>query len=156
MIVASTREIMPKVEKLVQEYDIRVALHNHGPENKDFPSPQSAYEVVKGMDRRCGLCVDVGHTAKCGIDVVEAIAATADRLFEIHMWEMHVLTNARTTCDVGEGKMPVAAIMKLLRKLRFAGNINLEYGLNPAKDNPVLQLGKSLAYLNGVAAGLRA
>lgn len=156
MVVASTKEIMPKVEKLVQEYDIRIALHNHGPTSKDFPTPQSAYDVVKGMDRRCGLCIDVGHTARYGANVLEQIAATADRLFEMHMWDMKSFDDSRTQCDVGEGRMPIAGIFKLLRKLRFRGNVNLEQGLNRTKDRPVIQLAKSLAYMNGTLAGVSA
>ena len=30
---------LPRIEKFVKEYDIRFAIHNHGPEDKIFPSP---------------------------------------------------------------------------------------------------------------------
>ena len=65
-----TARQLPLIEKLVQEYDIRVAIHNHGPEDRNFPTPESAYAAIHPLDRRIGLCIDVGHTARTGADVV--------------------------------------------------------------------------------------
>ena len=73
MVCAPTHENIKAVETLVKEYDIRIAIHNHGPEDKHFPTPQSVLDVVRKLDKRCGLCMDVGHSARTGIDVVETI-----------------------------------------------------------------------------------
>jgi sugar phosphate isomerase/epimerase len=61
MVCAPTRENLANVERLVREYDIRIAIHNHGPEDRHFPSAQSVLEAVSGLDPRCGLCMDIGH-----------------------------------------------------------------------------------------------
>ena len=59
---------LPLLEKLVKEFDIRLAIHNHGPEDKQFPSPNEVWDAVKDLDERIGLCIDVGHTARAGVD----------------------------------------------------------------------------------------
>src|SRR6267143_1200596 len=55
-------ETLPRIEKFVKEYDIRFAIHNHGPEDKLWPSPLDVLKAVRGMDPRMGCCIDVGHT----------------------------------------------------------------------------------------------
>ena len=77
MVCAPTHENIKEVETLVKEYNIRIAIHNHGPEDKHFPTPQSVLEVVRKLDKRCGLCMDIGHSARTGVDVVETIAEQA-------------------------------------------------------------------------------
>ena len=72
MVCAPSHANMPLVEKLVKEYNIKAALHNHGPEDKEFPSPQSVLEAVKNLDPRVGLCMDVGHSTRAGADIVES------------------------------------------------------------------------------------
>jgi len=59
MVCAPTHDDLPMVERLVKEFDIRIALHNHGPEDKNFPTVESVLEAVRPLDRRCGLCMDV-------------------------------------------------------------------------------------------------
>ncbi len=73
MVCAPLHENLHLIEQLVKEYNIRIAIHNHGPEDKNFPTPQSVLEAVRNLDPRCGLCIDVGHTARTGVDVVESI-----------------------------------------------------------------------------------
>ena len=86
-------ETLPRIEKFVKEYDIRIAIHNHGPEDKLWPSPLDVLKVVKGMDPRIGCCIDVGHTLRTGTDVVQAIHETGPRLFNVHMKD---LTNSES------------------------------------------------------------
>ena len=68
IIGVPTYELLPYTSKKAQEYDIPVAIHNHGPDNPLFPTPQSAYERIASLDRRLGLCMDVGHTQRSGVD----------------------------------------------------------------------------------------
>src|SRR6202161_465097 len=64
---------LPRMEKFVKQYDIRVAVHNHGPEDKVFPSPLDVLKAVKDMDPRMGCCIDIGHAVRANTDVVQAI-----------------------------------------------------------------------------------
>src|SRR5580700_2285744 len=78
-------ETLPRIEKFVKEYDIRIAIHNHGPEDKWWPSPLDVLKAVKNMDPRMGCCIDVGHAVRAGTDVVQAIHEAGPRLFNIHV-----------------------------------------------------------------------
>src|SRR5262245_2900379 len=60
------------IEQMAKTYDIKVAIHNHGPENRDWKRPQDAYAAVKSRDKRLGLCIDIGHTLRTGTDPVAA------------------------------------------------------------------------------------
>lgn len=143
---------LPRIEKFVKQYNIQVAIHNHGPEDPDFPSPYDVLKAVKGMDPRIGLCIDWGHTARTGTDVVRAAADAGPRLLDMHAKDLRDLKLAESQCTVGEGKMPVPEIFKQLEKMRYGGYVNLEYEIEP--DNPIPGMQQSFAYMRGVVAGL--
>jgi len=149
-----TAKTLPKVEKMVKEFDIRMALHNHGKSDKNFPSPQDALKAIDGMDARCGLCIDVGHTAEIGVDVVESIRLAGARLFDVHIKDVSDLSKEETQVPVGEGKMPIPAIFRELRKLNYRGGVMLEYEVD--ENNPLPGMAKSFAYMRGVLAGMQA
>ena len=73
IVAAPTHEVLPRVERFAREYDIRIAIHNHGPEDKQFPSPLDVLAAVEHMDAHMGCCVDVGHCMRAGVDHVDAI-----------------------------------------------------------------------------------
>jgi sugar phosphate isomerase/epimerase len=153
IVCAPTHVTLPKMEKFVKEYDIKIAVHNHGPEDKEFPSPQSILEIVKNMDPRCGLCIDCGHTARTGVDVVESIRAAGPRLLSMHIKDLADSKARDSQCDVGEGDLPIVGIFKQLHKMRYTGGVMLEYEIH--EDDPLMGMQKSLAYMRGVMAGLR-
>ncbi len=151
MICAPTHENLPMVEKLAKEYDVRMAIHNHGPEDKNFPTPSSVLAAVKNMDSRMGLCLDIGHTARTGEDIVEAIAAAGPRLFEMHFKDLKDKSAKESQCIVGQGVLPIPAIFRQLVKIGYQGVCSLEYEIDD--DNPVPGMQQSLAYMRGVIAG---
>lgn len=152
MVCAPTHENVKMVETLVKEYNIRCALHNHGPEDHHFPTPASVLEAVKGMDPRMGLCMDVGHSARTGVDVVKSIADAGTRLLDMHVKDLSDLKVKESQCDVGDGKMPFPAIFKQLKKMNYQGCVNLEYEINTKDPMPGMQ--RSFSYMRGVLAGL--
>lgn len=143
---------LSRVEKFVRQYDIRVAIHNHGPEDKTWPSPLTVLEAVRGMDPRLGCCIDVGHTVRAGTDVVEAIHAAGPRLFNMHMKDLTDFHDKGSQVAVGDGKMPVRAIFEALTAIRYPGFVDLEYEVHP--DDPMPGVTKSFAYMRGVLAGM--
>lgn len=153
IVCAPTHETLPKMEKYAKDYNIKIAVHNHGPEDKNFPTPQSVLEVVRSMDPRCGLCIDVGHTARTGVDVVESIRLAGPRLLDMHMKDLADFGSRDSQVPVGDGKMPVVAIFKELKRMNYNGGVMLEYEIDA--DNPVPGMQKSFAYMRGVLAGLR-
>jgi sugar phosphate isomerase/epimerase len=152
MVIAPTQQTMPRIERFVKEYNIKAAIHNHGPEDKFFPAPQDALKVVKNMDPRVGLCIDVGHTARTGVDVVQAIAEAGPRLLDMHIKDLRSLSDKDSQCRVGEGAMPVVGIFKQLRKIKYQGMVNLEYEIEA--ENPIPGMIQSFAYMRGVLDGL--
>lgn len=145
-------ETLPRIEKFVKEYDIRIAIHNHGPEDKHWPSPLDVLKAVKGMDPRIGCCIDLGHAARAGTDVVEAIHAVGPRLFNIHIKDLTSFESKESQVAVGEGKMPVKEIFKALAEIKYGGFVDLEYEIHA--DDPMPGVIESLAYMRGVLAGM--
>lgn len=153
IVMAPTRETLPFIDKLVREFDIKAAIHNHGPEDKHFPAPWDVLKAIKSMDPRMGLCVDVGHTTRTGADIVSEIHATGNRLHDVHMKDLSDLMNKDSQVAVGDGAMPIAKIFKQLQKMNYKGGVMLEYEINA--DNPLPGMQKSFAYMRGVLAGIR-
>jgi sugar phosphate isomerase/epimerase len=154
IVCAPTARTLPKLEHFVKEYDIKIAIHNHGRTDKHFPTPQSALKFVNNMDPRCGLCVDVGHTAETGVDVVDSIRQAGSRLLDVHIKDTSDLADASKQTPVGEGKMPVAAIFRQLTQMNYQGGVMLEYEVD--ENDPLPGMAKSFAYMRGVLAGMRA
>jgi len=152
IVGAPTHQTLARVEKFAREYNIRVGIHNHGPEDKQWPSPLDVLGAVKDMDPRMGCCIDVGHTMRTGTDVVEAIRKAGPRLFDIHMKDLAQSRVKESQVAVGEGVMPVPDIFKALIDMRYAGNVDLEYEILP--DNPMPGVLQSFAYMRGVLAGM--
>jgi sugar phosphate isomerase/epimerase len=146
--------ILPRIERFARAYDIKVAIHNHGPEDKHFPSPYDVLKQVRTMDPRIGLCIDIGHTVRTGTDVMRAIADAGPRLLDMHAKDLRDLTAKGSQCIVGEGAMPIAAIVRQLQAMHFAGYVNLEYEIDA--DDPLPGMKQSFAYMRGVLAGLGA
>lgn len=159
-VAAPVHENIEVIEQLIKQYDIKVAIHNHGPEDKNFPTPESVLEAVKGRDPRLGLCMDVGHSARTGTDVVKAIADAGSRLLDMHIKDLSTFKQepgqnaGALQCDVGEGIMPFPQIFKQLKKMNYQGCVNLEYEING--NDPMPHVQRAFSYLRGVLAGLAA
>ncbi|MGA8528396.1 MAG: sugar phosphate isomerase/epimerase [Acidobacteriaceae bacterium] len=143
---------LPRIEQFVKQYDIRLAIHNHGPEDKLWPSPLDVLKDIQGMDPRIGCCIDVGHTVRAGTDVVEAIHAVGPRLFNMHMKDLTDFHDKASQVAVGDGKMPIRGIFQALQEIRYPGFVDLEYEVHP--DDPMPGVSKSFAYMRGVLAGM--
>ncbi len=143
---------LPRLERFVKEYDIRIAIHNHGPEDKLWPSPLDVLAAVKPFDTRLGCCIDVGHCARAGTDVVAAIRAAGPRLHNIHMKDLSDFQAKESQVAVGEGKMPVRGIFEALAAIGYPGWVDLEYEIHP--EDPLPGVEASFADMGKLAAGL--
>ncbi|MCF7764218.1 MAG: sugar phosphate isomerase/epimerase [Verrucomicrobia bacterium] len=154
MVIAPTTQTLPRIEKFVKQYDIRVAIHNHGPEDKHFPGPRDILPLIRNMDPRVGLCVDIGHTARTGVDVVQALADTGDRLLDMHVKDLRDLSDKSSQCIVGQGAMPMADIFRQLIRMNYTGFANLEYEIHA--NDPLPGMKESFSYMRGVLDALKA
>ena len=148
IVAAPEPAALDLIEKMVQEFDIKVGIHNHGPEDKFFPAPQDAYRLLKGRDPRFGLCMDIGHTTRAGVDPVATVDECKDRLLDIHVKDLRVKTDKESQCEVGKGVLDIPGLFRALLKIGFAGHVGLEYEINA--EGPVVGLKESFSYMRGV------
>lgn len=153
MVCAPTKQTLARLEKFVKEYDIRAAIHNHGPEDKHFPSPYDVLEAVKNLDPRVGLCIDVGHTMRTGVDVVKSIADAGRRLHNMHVKDLLDPKGRASQCECGKGAMPFVAIFRQLKQMKYNGSVDLEYEIN--ENSPLVGMKESFSYMRGVLDALK-
>ena len=141
---------MPLLDKMVKEYDIRLAIHNHGPEDKRFPSPYDVWKAVKNFDTRIGLCIDVGHTARAKVDPAEAIARCKDRLYDLHFKDITTTEPTGSTIAAGRGVLDLPSIVNALLKIKYPHLLSIEYESTP--DEPLAPVAETLGYMKGMLA----
>jgi inosose dehydratase len=154
MVCAPHKDSVPILDKMVKEFDIKLAIHNHGPEDKQFPSPYDVWKAVEKYDKRIGLCIDVGHTARANVDPAESILKCRERLYDLHMKDISALGNRNTPIEAGRGILNLKAILAALLKIKYQGLVGFEYEKD-GKD-PVPGLAESVGYTRGLLAGLKA
>ena len=147
-----TPQILPRIEKFVKEYDIRFAIHNHGPEDKVWPSPLDVLKAMKNMDPRMGCCIDVGHCERAGTDVVQAIHEVGPRLFDMHIKDLTSFQSKESQVAVGQGIMPIRGMFEALIAIGYKGFVDLEYEIHG--DDPMPGVIESFAFMRGVLAGM--
>jgi len=153
MVIHASPKTLPVIEKHVKEYNIKVAVHNHGPEDKNFPKPTDAMKYIKDMDPRVGLCVDIGHTTRTGADLMEELTAVGPRLLDMHIKDLKDIRDGKTQCPVGDGSFDIPGIFAYLKKINYQGGVMLEYEIEG--DDPFLGMAKSFSYMRGVLAGMK-
>jgi sugar phosphate isomerase/epimerase len=147
-----TPDSLKWIEKFVKEYNIKIAIHNHGPEDKFFPSPFDVLKAIKDLDPRIGFCIDVGHAARANANLVEAIHATGPRLYDMHIKDLANFTSRESQVAVGEGILPIRDIFQALIDIKYPGFVDLEYEIHG--DNPMPGVIESFGYMRGVLAGM--
>jgi sugar phosphate isomerase/epimerase len=153
LIVGSpSHEALGRVESFVKKYDIKLAIHNHGPEDKDWPSAHDILKLIGKMDPRVGCCVDVGHSMRAGDDVPSTLREVGPRLLDMHMKDLADKTKKESQVAVGEGVMPVKAIFQTLIDLKYQGYVDLEYEIN--EKDPMPGVVKSIASMRQTLADM--
>lgn len=145
-------DALDTTEKMLGEYGIRIAIHNHGPTDKKYPSPLDVLKLVKDRDKRMGVCMDVGHTVRIGQNPVEVMEACAERLYDFHMKDVTAAAPDGKAVPLGKGVIDIPAIMKQFVKMRWPNHVALEYEANA--NNPMPGVLESFAYLRKVCASI--
>lgn len=150
---APKQDLLEYIEQKAKEYDIYVAIHNHGPDTTGgglYPGAKDVYEAVSDLDKRVGLCYDIGHGSRAGEDPVEAIEKYHDRIYDMHFKDVTAPTKEGKSIKVGGpgGIIDIPAVLKTLKKVGYNGEYSLEYE-DDMKD-PLLDMAQSIGYLNGV------
>jgi sugar phosphate isomerase/epimerase len=152
IVAAPSIKSLDAVEQLAKEFQIQVAIHNHGPEDKFFPSPYDVYKHVKGRDKHLGMCIDIGHTWRAGTDPTKAVLELRDRVYDLHVKDLRNLKERDSQVIVGKGAIDFPALFRALIKIGYTGHAGLEYEIDV--DDPLPGMQRSFAYMRGVLAGI--
>ncbi|MGB4291848.1 MAG: sugar phosphate isomerase/epimerase family protein [Bacteroidales bacterium] len=148
MVGAPNYELLPYVEKKVKEYDIKVAIHNHGPDNPLFPNATDIWNHIKDLDPRIGICLDIGHTVRDGEDPSLDAERYVKRLFDVHIKDVTDASKAGRTVEMGRGVIDIHKFITTLRKIKYSGMCSLEFEKD-MKD-PLAGIAESIGYWRGV------
>jgi len=153
MIVGIPRiEDLPYLDAKVKEFDIRFAIHNHGPEDKLYPNATVIMNNIKDLDERIGMCFDIGHNMRDGHDPVADIKKYKSRIFDLHLKNVSKAEAEGKTIELGRGVIDIPAVVKMLAKVNYTGHLAMEYEKD-MKD-PMAGIAESVGYYRGVVDGL--
>lgn len=141
-------ELLELCNRKVQESGIKLAIHNHGPGDERYPSPESAYKLIKDMDPGMGLCIDIGHTARLGLDPTSDTRKFMDRVHDIHIKDEDKAEASGKTCEIGRGVIDIPGFLQMLVEENYSKVVSFEYEKD-GKD-PLAGLAESVGYVRGV------
>ncbi len=141
-------ELLELCNTRVKETGINLAIHNHGPGDDKYPSPESAYRKVESMDPGMGLCIDIGHTARIGLDPIKETSRFMDRVLDIHIKDEDKAEEDGKTCEIGHGVIDIPGFLRMLIEENYSKVISFEYEKD-GKD-PLPGLAESVGYVRGV------
>jgi inosose dehydratase len=150
MVGVPEEPLLPLAERKCKELDIALAIHNHGPTDKRYPSPESAYTLISKMDKRMGLCIDVGHTQRLGLDPAAQCEKYFDRLLDVHIKDVSAAAAEGTTVEIGAGVIDIPKLLKTLTRLKYKGTLHFEHEKD--EKDPFPGLSESVGYVRGVMA----
>ena len=128
------------LEELVKEYDIKLAIHNHGI-NSTYGSPEKVWKVIRSRDKRIGVCMDVGHITGAGFDAAKAFTGYKGRVYDIHLKDKQVekVEGGKTVLldvKVGTGSSNYNGLFKVLREAKWPGVLAIETDNGTFARNP--------------------
>ena len=145
-------DLLSYVEKKVQDYNIKLAIHNHGPGDERYPSAESAFTLIKNMDPRMGLCIDIGHTKRINRDPEQDLLDFFDRVFDIHIKDVTAASKEGSTCEIGRGVIDLPSFLKTVVKKKYSGTLALEYEKDDS--DPLPGAAESIGYVKGILSML--
>jgi sugar phosphate isomerase/epimerase len=149
------KETFDLLDKLVEEYGVAIAIHNHGPGAR-YDKIKDVWEQVKDRHPKVGACVDTGHYLRSDEDPVAAIEQFGKRVFSVHLKDVKTIQNGgkreKKFTIIGEGDLDILGCLKALKKLKYESILAIEYEENP--ENPLSDLEVGLKNVRAAAAKL--
>lgn len=133
-ITTESVDSMDTIEKLVKEFDICVAFHNH-PKRDNKPDykvwdPAYVLSIVKDRDPRIGACADTGHWSTSGLTPVECLKILKGHIISVHLKDRPAMGPGQHDVPFGTGALNVKGVLDELKSQGFKGNISIEYEHN--------------------------
>lgn len=152
MIVgAPSYDVLDHAEEKVKEYNIRLAIHNHGPEDALYPGPKDVWDRIKNRDERMGLCIDIGHATRAGVAVDEAVKEYRKRLFDLHIKDVSIAAKEGKAIEIGRGAINFPKLVKALKKSGYKGVCSIEFEKD--MNDPLAGIAESIGFFKGVMNG---
>ncbi len=152
MVGVPDASLLPIAERYVKETDIALAIHNHGPTDQRYPSPENVYTSISGLDKRIGLCIDIGHTQRLGLNPTVEAEKYFDRLYDIHIKDVSFSEAKGTTVEIGRGVIDIPQFLKTMVRLGYNKTMHFEFEKD--QTDPLPGAAESLGYVRGVLAAL--
>ena len=141
-------ELLPLANEQVKKYNIKLAIHNHGPGDNLYASPADVYDKIKDLDKKIGLCIDIGHVKRIGQDPIPMLERYKDRLYDMHMKDVDKDTGDGSPIEIGHGIIDIPGVIRMLKKIKYSGNVAFEYEKD--EKDPLAGLAESVGYVRGV------
>jgi sugar phosphate isomerase/epimerase len=145
-----TYDLIAYSEEKVKAYDIRLAIHNHGPEDALYPAPKDVYDRIKNMDARMGMCIDIGHATRAGAAPEKAVRDFKERIFDLHIKDVSIAAKDGKAIEIGRGVIHFSALVESLRKIKYKGVCSIEFEKDMA--DPLPGIAESIGYFKGIVA----
>lgn len=141
-------ELLDYAEAKIKDTGIKLAIHNHGPEDKLYPGPKNVIDLIKNRDKRMGICMDIGHAVRAGADPAKTAIEYPDRLFDLHIKDVTAAVRDGKVIEVGRGVIDFPALVKALNKINYQGICSLEYEKD--MNDPLAGIAESIGYFKAV------
>ena len=141
-------ELLDYTEQKVKDTNIRLAIHNHGPEDKLYPSPKNAWDLIRNRDPRVGLCLDIGHSMRAGTEPSKAIREYKSRLFDLHIKDVSAAAKDAKAIEIGRGVIDFPAVVKALHDIKYQGMCSIEFEKDMT--DPMPGIAESIGFFRGV------
>lgn len=152
IIASPAYDLLSYVEKKAKESQIRIAIHNHGPEDKLFPDVKSIYDKIKNLDPVIGICMDIGHTFRSGQDPAAVLVKYHGRIYDMHLKDVDEPVRDGKTVINGMGKIDFVSLVKALHKTKYAGHCSLEF---ETRSDPAMGIAQSIGNFRGFLGCVR-
>jgi inosose dehydratase len=152
IIATPAYDLLAYVEQKVKSQHIRVAIHNHGPEDKLYPGPKDIYDRINHLDPGVGICLDIGHAMRAGVDPAKAVQDYGSRIIDMHIKDVSQAAPDGKAVELGRGVIHFPELIGALIKMKYAGKCSMEFEMD-VKD-PLPGLAESVGYFRGVTRTL--
>lgn len=145
-------ELLDYTEAKIKATNIRLAIHNHGPEDKLYPGPKNVYDLIKNRDARLGICLDIGHAMRAGEEPGKALKLYKERIFDLHLKDVTAASNQGKPTEIGRGVIDFPAFVQSMSKINYTGICSIEYEKNMA--DPLPGIAESKGFFEGVISAV--
>jgi inosose dehydratase len=148
IIAAPEHELLAYCNEKVKSTGIRMAIHNHGPGDERYPTPEGAFDLIRDMDPGMGLCVDIGHIVRLGGDPILQTSDLMERVLDIHFKDVDKAEESGYTCEAGRGVIDLPRFLRMLIKKKYSHVVSFEFEKD--ENDPLPGVAESVGYVRGV------